>query len=307
MNMMVKPDDPNELAIDIAEAVRSTALLASLTISLWSAERSDRGLMTKLKEEEGAVGDAGRVIKNLFCGVDEHLRKVQAAYKQARYAHYDLTLPWITNPRASTQGGPRLLPTALFEKYLTTMSEIRTKANQSLDEFVADYQGHVARAMANLGGMAKASDYPSAEEVRGLFRLSFDFEPIPSGASFQGLAPAMTAKLASLLEQKQQRAAEAAQKAMWDQVKERVGHLMERLADPDTRFKAATIEDARSLLTLLPGWNVTDCDEVHEVVEDIRCMLTGVDADILRKNTEVRAGVATQAKAIVDKLAAWNL
>jgi hypothetical protein len=301
------PQADNSIGLDIAEAVRSTAILANLSVSLWSAERTDRKLFDEMKEEKGAVGNAGRAVKNLMCGVDEHLRKVQGAYKAARYAHHDLTLPWITNPRASVQGGPRLLPTALFEKYLTIMSELRNKAGVALDEFINDYDRLVQMAQANLGGMAQATDYPTAQEVRGMFRLSFDFEPIPSGASFRGLDANTTAKLATLLQAKQQRASEAAQAAMWTQVRERVGHVLDRLSTPDTKFKSATVEDVRALLMLLPGWNVTNDARVAEITEDIRLMIEGVSAEGLRKDHGLRRGVSVQAQDIIAKMDGWKL
>ena len=288
-----------ELPFEIADAVRSTALLANLSVSTWSGERTDRSLMDEIKSNKGAVGNAGRAVKNLMCGVDEHIRKVQAAYKNARYAHYDLTLPWITNPRAAVQGGPRLLPTALFEKYLTTMSEIRNKANVTLGEFLNDYPNLVQQAMSNLGGMAQQSDYPDVEEVKTLFKLAFDFEPIPSGASFQGLSVGTTVKLSKMLEAKQRRAAEAAQGAMWTQVRERVSHLVDRLAEPDTRFKGATVEDVRAMIDILPGWNVTNAAQVPTVVMKIDRMMSGVDADKLRKDDRLRKVVLEQCKDIL--------
>ena len=298
----VTQDLSSQLSVDIADAVRSTALLANLSVSTWSGERTDRTLMDEIKSNKGAVGNAGRAVKNLMCGVDEHIRKVQAAYKNARYAHYDLTLPWITNPKAALQGGPRLLPTALFEKYLTTMSEIRNNASTTLDAFLAEYPNLVQQAMTNLGGMAQMSDYPDVDEVKTLFRLAFDFEPIPSGASFQGLSPNTTLKLSRMLEAKQARASEAAQAAMWTQVRDRVAHLADRLTDPDTRFKGATVEDVRALVDILPGWNVTGSPHVGPIVMKLSRMMDGVDANKLRKDDRLRLVVLNQCKDILNEM-----
>src|SRR5580765_7506472 len=106
---------------DLSEAVRATALLADLTISMWSGQKTDASLMTKLKEDAGAIGDAGRVIKNLLTGCDTKLKAVRAAYAAARAAHYTHTLPWVSNPHAERHTGSRLLPNLLFERYLSEM------------------------------------------------------------------------------------------------------------------------------------------------------------------------------------------
>jgi hypothetical protein len=40
---------------DLGDAVRSTALLADLTVSCWGAEKTDHRIMTKVKEDAHAV------------------------------------------------------------------------------------------------------------------------------------------------------------------------------------------------------------------------------------------------------------
>jgi hypothetical protein len=253
------------------------------------------------------VGNVGRAIKNLLAGADGQLKKTRAAFTAARTSHYALTLPWVSNPSAERMTGPRLLPNTLFEKYLTEMSELRKRANQELDTLIAEYPEAKRQAIANLGGMADPNDYPDEAGIRAAFRLSFDFVPIPAGASFAGLPDRYVRSLSQQLERKQAQAAQVAQQAMWEQVRERVEHVVDRLRDPDTRFKSSTVEACRELVTLLPGWNVTGDGRVSEIVHDIDTMLHGVDAEVLRKNTGTRKEVANMANAITDKLSQWGL
>jgi hypothetical protein len=292
---------------DLAEAVRSTALLADLTISMWSAERTDPKLGAKLKEDAGAVGNTGRYVKNLLAGCDASFKAVRAAYAAARAAHYTLTLPWNTNPSAERASGPRLLPNLLFDRYLTEMSKLRNIAVLKRDEFVAEYPALVVAAQANLAGLANASDYPTASEVEAAFRLSFDFLPIPSRTGFTGFPDAVLEKLGASLVRKQEAALAASQVAMWDRVKETIEHLVLRLDDKDGRFKYTTIEAVRELLTLLPGFDVAGDARVTTVVADISAMLSGVDAESIRKDQGTRQAVIAQARAISDKLGKWGL
>jgi hypothetical protein len=94
---------------------------------------------------------------------------------------------------------------------------------------------------------------------------------------------------------------------MWSNVRERVSHLVDRLAQPDAKFKRATVEQVRELVELMPGWNVTSQVGVTELVEDIKNMLANVDAEDIRKDARLRADVATQASRITDKLNQWGV
>lgn len=292
--------------VDVIQAVRESAMLADISISMWSATKTDQDATERVKADAGATGQVGRFVKNLMAGADGKLKEVRSAFNQARLTHYNLTLPWVSDPTAVRQGGPRLLPHMLFDRYIVAMSKQKREASNQLDEFIRDYPVLVQQARANLGGLAD-QDYPSADEVRALFRINFDFEPLPAAAQFKGLPDHTIERLAAALHNKQQRMIETAQEAMWREAKERVGHIVERLSDPDAKFKVSTIENVRELLTLMPGWNLVGSSEVDEVVSDIKTMLDGVDAKTIRDNIHSRNEVAGRAKKLVDKMQAWGL
>ena len=311
MNEMSEPTTaiatPLVSRADIAEAVRSTALLADLTISMWSGAKTDTQIGARLKADAGAIGDTGRYIKNLLAGCDTELKATRAAYTAARMAHYTLTLPWVSNPGAERQSGARLLPNLLFQRYLSEMSALRNAATAQLDKFVDLYPTLIDRAMSNLAGLAKADDYPSADQVRASFKLSFDFTPIPEAGAFQGLPDAVIGKLGAALQRKQELAVRMSQAALWERVREAITHLVDRLSDPKTLFKSSSIESVRELITLLPGFNCSGDPRVSDVVSDIQTMLDGVDAEALRKDAGTRAETARRAVAIGARLDAWGV
>jgi hypothetical protein len=294
----------------MSEAVRSTAMLADVTISTWSGERTDAKLMEQVKASAGAIGNTGRVIKNLLAGADGLLRDTRAAYAAVRATHCALTLPWVSDPHATRMTGPRLLPTALFERYLTEMSARKTAALKALDAFIDAYPDLVVQARANLAGMADAT-YPDAAEVRATFKVAFDFEPIPEGNAFKGLPDSLLGKLSRSLEAKQTRMITTAQAAMWVTVHDRVAHmerrLSERLADPAKTFHLTTVENVRELVDLLHGWNVASDERVHEVIGDIATMLSGVTSEQIRAKPDVCKDVAEQAQGLLARLDQWGV
>jgi len=292
---------------DLTQAVREAAMLANVRISMWGAERSDDALMEKVKADAGAQGNVGRVVKNLLAGADGQLRDVHSAFRQVRAIHTQLTLPWVSDATAQRKTGPRLLPTLLWERYVTETGTQRRKALAALETFLADYPDLCARAQANLANMASASEYPSVDDIRAAFAIRFDFEPIPSGQSFKGLPDHVLERLGAALHQKQQRMVAGATHAMWEQARDRVSHIAERLAAGDAKFKNSTVEAVRELVALLPGWNLNDDPRVAELVADIERMLAGVDATALRKDEGLRVSTADKARALADKLATWGL
>jgi hypothetical protein len=299
-------DGMNVNQTDLSEAVRSTAMLADVTISLWGAERTDAGLMESIKTNAGAVGNVGKVVKNLLAGADGPLKDTRAAFQAVRSAHYQLTLPWTSDPHAERQRGPRLLSTMLWEKYTTVVAGKRREAFQALERFLSEYPALVERARANLGGLAEA-DYPTVDQVKAQFRCTIDFEPIPAGTSFKGLPDGMLDKLGTALQRKQERMIQSATVAMWTEARARVEHIAARLGDPEHKFKSTTVESVRELIEILPAWNVCGSPHVEEAANDIARMLGGVDSKTLRDDMNVRKDVAEQAQGVIDKLNSWGV
>jgi hypothetical protein len=307
-----KRENMNDIAVvrqqvrgtDLGDAVRNAGLLASVQISVWEGMKLDRKSLEQLKQLHGASGDIGRVNINLLTGHDGLLKDVHSAFFAVRSRHYELTLPWVSDPHAARQRGPRWLSNLLFEQYVKELSRLKNVAVDLLEgSFVPAYPGLVAAAQANLGTIAQGFNYPAVEEIRKLFRVHFDFEPIPEGASFTGLDNHTLDQLSTLLDKKRERQIAEATKAMWAETKARIEALIAATKKPN----AATVGNVRELLTLLPGWNITGNAAVTEIANDIDQLLYGIEAEDLRKDEKLRGDTAVSAQKIVDKMARWGL
>jgi len=297
---------PDQLEHDLGRALQDTALLAHVKISVWDGTRSDKQLLEEVKTRHNASGDVGKLIKNLLAGADTPLKQLRSSYSAVRMRHYELTLPWVSDTSAERKTGPRLLPHPLFQRYLQELGALKRVAFDQLEEFIPRYPDYVARARANLGGMADA-DYPTQDEVRSKFRIFQDFEPIPDSMGFRGLPENMLERLAKHLNDRQSRQRDQAASSMWEEAKTRVEHLVDRLGTEDAKFKEASVRTVRDLVTLLPGWNIGGDSRVAEIAGDIDAMLNGVEATDLRKDASLRAETADKAKNIADKLKSWGL
>jgi hypothetical protein len=292
---------------DLGKALQEAAMLAHVKISVWDSTKTDRKVMEDVKALHQAKGDVGRVMKNMLAGVDQPLKTVRSAYAAVRTRHYDLTLPWVSDLAADRKTGARLLCHPLLSRYLSELGELERLATDALEEFIPLYPTMIQNAQPNLGGMFREEDYPSAEEVRSRFRIYKDFEPIPDGTGFKGLPKGLLERLSLHLHERQQDQLTQAQASMWLAAKERVAHLIDRLADEDTKFKEASVRQVRELVSLLPGWNLARDPRVAEIAEDIDRMLGGIEAVDLRKDTSLRVSVVEEARRIADRLNAWGV
>ena len=306
MNDMTIAVTPDTALHDLGKALQEAALLAHVKISVWDGMKSDKAVLEEVKQRHGARGDVGKMIKNLLAGADGPLKNLRSAYAAVRTRHYELTLPWVSDLAAERKTGPRLLPHPLFQRYLTELGTLKRAAYDALEDFLPRYPDLVSTARQNLGGMAD-KDYPTAEDIRSRFRIYQDFEPIPDGQGFRGLPENMLDRLSKHLNDRQERQRQAASDAMWQEAKDRIGHLVERLATEDAKFKEASVRAVRELVTLLPGWNINGDGRVAEIAADIEVMLEGVEAADLRKDAQMRSNTADEAKRIAAKMSKWGL
>jgi hypothetical protein len=304
-SLSVDSSNLNITTADMMQAVREAAMLADVNIGVFSAERSDRAIMEKVKRDAGATGNVGRVVKNMFAGADEKLKSVRSAFAHVRTLHYENTLPWVGDPHAQRTRGPRLLPVLLFDRYLTSLSTQRKYALALLDEFIADLPDTIARARQNLGKLADTF-YPDEKTIRGSFRVHFDFEPIPAGTEFKGLSEHMLERLSKSLQARQQRMLEGAQAHAWVNVRERLGHLVQRLADPEAKFKRSTLEAVQELPVLLRGWNLTGSGQMSEIGDDIGRLVGTISPDVLRDDATVRSAVVYRIRELIAKMDQWD-
>jgi hypothetical protein len=114
-----------------------------MNISVWTANKLDKGETEKVTVNASAVKDAAQVRKNLMAGTS--MRKDIADYAAGcRLWHNTRTLPWADK-------GARLMPTSLFLDYKAEANVRRDTFNQMVDNFVAQYPALVQTAQNYLG------------------------------------------------------------------------------------------------------------------------------------------------------------
>lgn len=272
--------------------IQEKAMLATLSISQWTARKHDKKISTEV-EKTHAAHDAGRFNKLLVNkSILDDARRCGDALREY---HYRTTLPWADN-------GARLLPSKLFMDYTINVRKFREKFNAAVDELVAKYPAEVQAARTRLGTMYRPEDYPAASDIRGRFGVTVGFEPISTAADFRVdvSTEAVEEIKASISESLNSRQA-AAMKDCYDRIREVVSKLSERLSDDKAIFKDSLIGNVVDLMAVLPGLNFTNDPVIDTLHQEITDMLL-VPPQVLRTDLTRRKETADAADAILAKL-----
>lgn len=275
----------------MTNALQSRAMLAQVSISQWTGRRYDKAV-SKEVEKAHSAHDAGRFNKML---VDKALLDPLAKLAgEIRQYHYDKTLPWSND-------GARLLPSKLFMDYSTWLRGSRDKFNTLVRDLVAKYPTEVQAARNRLGTMYDPRDYPDPHEIASKFAVDVEFVPVPDAKDFRvevtnDVANKIRESITKAVEQRQAQAV----KDCYRRVHEVVQKIHERLSDPKAIFKDSLIENARDLMAVLPGLNITDDPVLTALHTDITNMVS-VTPRTLRNSPSIRARVAAEAGEILGR------
>lgn len=272
--------------------IQSKAMLATLSISAWTARKQDKKVSAEIEAAHSAH-DAGRFNKLLINKA--LLDPITKLAGQVREYHYFNTLAWADS-------GARLLPTKLFIAYSAEIRKFKDQFSKLVLDFKADYPAEVQAARARLGTMYRPEDYPEAWQLDDRFSINLEFTPVPDAQDFRVdvSAEAQDELRASVTQAVALRQAEAV-KATFVRVRDVVSKIADRLSKDDPIFKDTLITNAEDLCTVLDALNITSDPQITQVREAILTHLL-VSPSELRANQLLRKRVARMASEILATL-----
>jgi hypothetical protein len=281
-------------------SITSSSVLTEMNISVWTANKLDRGATDNVTTNAHAVKNAAQVRKNLMAGTAA--RKEIADYAAAcRLWHNTRTLPWADK-------GARLLPTSLFLDYKQEADTRRNTFNRMVDEFIDNYPALVQTAHNYLGNLFDPNDYPSADVVRSKFGFRLVFSPVPESGDFRLDLPAQ-----ELEEVKQgyedsfkSRLADA-MRDPWDRLHKVLIAMSDKLTDEEgeeeikKRYHDSLIDNAQSLCAMLTHLNVTGDPKLEQARRDLEQTIMGTDMETIKDSPTERADVKSKVDAILKQ------
>lgn len=281
-------------------SITSSAVLVELNISVWTANKLDRGATDSVTNNANAVKNAAQVRKNLMAGTSQ--RKEIADYAAAcRLWHNTHTMPWADK-------GARLLPTSLFLDYKQEANTRRYTFDRMRDNFVADYPAIVQTAHNYLGNLFNPDDYPSADEVYSKFGFRMVFSPVPESGDFRLDLPAqeLNEVKRGYEDSFKDRLADA-MKEPWDRLHKTLTTISDKLTDKDDddetkkRYHETLITNAQSLCSMLTHLNVTKDPKLEQARRELEQAMLGADIEVLRESPTERADVKSKVDAILNR------
>ena len=278
-------------------SITSSAVLVEMNISVWTANRLDKGATDDVLGRSGATsGDAAQVRKNLMAGTSA--RKEIADYAAGcRLWHNTRTLPWADK-------GARLLPTSLFLAYKAEANVRRDTFKRMVDNFIGNYPALVQVASNYMGTLFDQNDYPSGEEVRGKFDYRLVFSPVPESGDFRLDLPKQ-----DILEMERSyesafndRLAEA-MRTPWEQLHKMLGSMSTKLTegDDDTkkRWHNTFVTNAQEMCAMLTHLNVAKDPKLEAARRQLEVAMMGVDIDDIKDDEVTRVALKEKLDVIL--------
>lgn len=280
-------------------SITSSAVQVEMNISVWTANKLDRGQTDKVTGDNHAVHNAAQVRKNLMAGTAA--RKNIADYAAScRLWHNKHTLPWADK-------GPRLLPTSLFMDYKKEVDLRRATFERFTSDFITNYPALIKTANNYLGTLFDIDDYPSAEEIREKFGFRLVFSPVPDSGDFRLDVPAN-----ELEEVKQQydtdfeeRVADAMREP-WGRLHKLLTGMSEKLTDHEDeetkkRYHETFITNAQGLCEMLTHLNITNDPALEKARQQLENAMLGADIEELKESSNSREIMKSNVDAILKQ------
>lgn len=281
-------------------------MLVKLSITQWNPYKTDREVSLEVNERKNARLDAGKFRKRLMA--KDAMKTIQQLATSARSTHNAMTLPW-------NDDGTRIIITDKYQAYAKEMRTYRIKMQQAVEDFLGDYEKHVAEAKAELGDLFKDEDYPSIDEIKSKFRLDVEPSNVPVASDFR--AKVSNADVQAIMKDIEKRTEARLKEAMKD-VWARIANVTERMAkkleeyqprvgikDAEGIFRDSLVTNIRDLVDVLPSLNITDDEKLTAIHKEMVEHLCKFDADELREDERARRKTQRKAKAIYDKVSKY--
>jgi hypothetical protein len=283
------------------KSLRDTAMLASLTMTIWQGRKLDKKVTDDAIANANAEADAGRFNKQLLAKTA--LAKIRTTVSAGRAQHAYHTAAWQT--------GARILSGKNHAAYTSAMRKIRVAYWGAVKDFLGEYDSFIAQAKVRLGNMWRASDYPSANEVARYFTFDVEISPLSESTDFRipDMARGEQDKARMDIAARAEKRLRDSTADVWQRVLTRVAHLGERctIYDP-ARAKAAPFRDSAvdglyAQAEMIPVLNIAGSaalDDVRAAVVNDLCKYTPQE---LREDSALRADIASKAKALAERMA----
>ncbi len=284
--------------------IHSSAMLANLRISQWTARKIDKKVAGEVAKNHNVQASVGAYYKSVLPTTDANgertaIERVKKLVGEARTYHYKMTLPWLDS-------GARVLSSAAYFDYMQVMQEFKQRFKEVVNDFVYDYPFEREEAKIRLGTLFNEDDYPPLDRVADRFGFLLDILPIPMGADFRcDIGNDEADKIRAEIEKSTLATVQASIADVYKRIAGVVEAFAVKLQFEDTRFEKSLVTNASDLADLLPKLNFTGDPALTAMATAIKEKLCAYGADDLRNNMQARRETYAAAIDMKKDMAAF--
>jgi hypothetical protein len=280
----------------------SSARLVELSISVWTGRKQDKTATAQTAAANGANKNHINTTKALLgdCAELDAVKKFAANTRQWVYGS---TTAW-------GDLGQRLLPMAMFPVFHKEATSLSAEFDRLVETFLQAYDYAQTKAQAQLGALFNPDEYPSAESLRGKFRFSLAYPPLPEGGIVQDIQDEAERYLADEYNRIYTERVEGTMKEVWQRVYDAIKHMSEKLdfggegsSGEKKRIHESTVTNLRDLCKMLPDFNITNDSRLSSLYAELDQALVGVTTDALREDAGYRKDTKRAMDAILSNMA----
>ena len=284
----------------INEAMANTFMLVTVNTRKWTAQGVDRSESDELTRSKNAVAGAAKVVKSLMIGADRELKECNSAYDAIRTHLYANTMPYVTSSGGNNKG-PRMIASVNTPEFLVEHKKLVDTAKDALEALLQAYPARVQEAVQNQGDMGKAVEYPTVEDIRGMFSCDIAVQPMPASSDFsRGMIPSKVAEfLGDRMERQQEQAMSNAMDDLRNKLLVEVKRIAEQLGkvsrEEKTRLYDSLISNTRNLTGILRSAQVKENKELDSLISRIESELCTYDTSQYKDNPTLAKKTAASA------------
>lgn len=272
-----------------AENMFREAALLQLTATCWQLDK---------KLPQSMLADVGNVDflrgRKLLLAPDSTALIKQYIGKARNYLR-KISLPFPIK-------GCVLVPKKLIPEIQEHLKEIEWHYNSAVEDFLYWYPQTVKDAKESLGELFDECDYPTQEAVKNKFRFQWRYITIGPSVS-RVLPPSIYKEEVKKFQELMEQARSEAITALREEFVDLVTNIADKLQNHDDgrprRLRDAAVENLKQFLDNFSSRNIFEDEQLSELVEQCRGIITNTNANAIRGNTQVREEVHLQMEKIL--------
>ena len=281
-------------------SLQERALLVTLNISTWTANKLDRQKTNSILAQAGADVRAGKFHKNLMSGT-KLAKDINDYAAKCRLWNTQQTLPW--------ENGKRLIASSQFLDYKQELNEKRRTFWGKVSTLESEFDEGKEVARIHLGSLFNEDDYPSVEEV--VSKYAFDWKPgaLPESGHLCVDIPAEDLEEArkEISGDADARIKDAMGEAwkrlhtMCTDISKKLTKLDDEDAENKKRWHGSFVTNPIELCHLMSHLNITNDPELEAARRKLENTMANADIEVIKEAPAVREALKKDVDSIINE------